>query len=601
MSKSKRYSSQMQQEMRSRRQLCERLDEFGWVPSRPDADLGEDFVIHIYFEGQATGVTFHIQLKSITNLHERYKDDYLIYDDIKVKDLKHWQNFNLPVVLFIWDVELREGRWALVNDLITSLDQRRPQWRENKSKTRVHIPWNNTTDDVGLKKLTRQIGHFLYPLLSEKNPIESIEVKFEFPNTEEGRLALKEFKRAIEYGEPATLGFISDLTFLPEATYTWLLSGINLEGSKISLKSPDSDKIHLADIFVTTPQGRQVSLPVIEFKKDETSEIKIIKFSNKHQALPLVITISLGFGSDKKVFLAIRPTHVGRTARETEETRNFLSAVANGGTLRVKPLKVDFIANKTVSFGNLEQLFFREFLTYFDKIVLIQNKTRHFFKIPEKGLQRSDLQAINKLTEILEHGKTITRHREANIKIRKEGLNIILDLQRRNKSVRLAQTYRESFVILFGQRISAERMTRHITGKPDISLSDLEHIIQSLDPGQDCSIRFTDAEVSEIFPDWFIREAERLGLLLAQNFDLEAVYLFGSLAWSDTWSNDTDIDLAVRGLPGKQFFEAITLLERDTKFSVDLVDLDQIPDYLRQRILTEGKLLYERDPILAAG
>ncbi len=138
--KPNRYTSQKKQELINRHQLCERLVEFGWMPNAPE-DLGEDFIVHIYFQGQATGVTFHIQEKSITNLNERRKGNYLIYDDFKVKDLKHWEGFSLPLVLVVWDIELREGKWALVDDVIKDLDQRRPQWRNNKSKVRVYITY----------------------------------------------------------------------------------------------------------------------------------------------------------------------------------------------------------------------------------------------------------------------------------------------------------------------------------------------------------------------------------------------------------------------------------------------------------------------------
>ena len=185
MSRPTRLTAKKKQERISLHQFRERLEKFGWIATRPDEDLGEDFVVHIYFEGQATGVTFHAQLKSIRNLNKRRKEDYLIYDDIKVKDLKHWEQFTLPVVLFIWDIDLREGRWALVNDLIADLDKRRPGWRENKIKTRVRIPWGNRTDDEGLKKLTRRIGTHLYPLLKQ-NPLK-FQMQLKFPKTPEGR------------------------------------------------------------------------------------------------------------------------------------------------------------------------------------------------------------------------------------------------------------------------------------------------------------------------------------------------------------------------------------------------------------------------------
>ena len=55
MSKTNRFSSEKQQELISRNQFCECVVKFGWMPVSPE-DLGEDFIIQIYFEKQATGV-----------------------------------------------------------------------------------------------------------------------------------------------------------------------------------------------------------------------------------------------------------------------------------------------------------------------------------------------------------------------------------------------------------------------------------------------------------------------------------------------------------------------------------------------------------------
>jgi hypothetical protein len=52
--------------------------------------------------------------------YKKRKNDNLVYD-LEVKDLKHWENFSLPVVLVIWDINLREGRWALVNQIVADL------------------------------------------------------------------------------------------------------------------------------------------------------------------------------------------------------------------------------------------------------------------------------------------------------------------------------------------------------------------------------------------------------------------------------------------------------------------------------------------------
>src|SRR5512145_530876 len=107
----RRSSIQVEQEQRSRHQLAERFSDFGWHFTSPSPDLGEDFIVEVYHEGKNTGVMFYIQEKSITNLEKRRtKDNCLVYT-LKVNDLKHWENFSLPVVIVIWDINLREGKW----------------------------------------------------------------------------------------------------------------------------------------------------------------------------------------------------------------------------------------------------------------------------------------------------------------------------------------------------------------------------------------------------------------------------------------------------------------------------------------------------------
>lgn len=71
--------------------------------------------------------------------------------------------------------------------------------------------------------------------------------------------------------------------------------------------------------------------------------------------------------------------------------------------------------------------------------------------------------------------------------------------------------------------------------------------------------------------------------------DVELVMLFGSLARPDD-ENVGDIDIALRS---SQFLRvAGWLLRQDVP--VDVVDIDDVYDHIRDRILDEGRVLYER-------
>ena len=123
---------------------------------------------------------------------------------VKEKDLKHWESFSLPVAIVIWDINLREGRWCLVKDLISNLDQNNRKWRKNKKDVQVYIPWGNGTNDGGLKRLKAEIGRQVYPLISFGKDL-SLSMKLAFPNTIEGIKLKKSFDLHLKEGEPLTL------------------------------------------------------------------------------------------------------------------------------------------------------------------------------------------------------------------------------------------------------------------------------------------------------------------------------------------------------------------------------------------------------------
>lgn len=87
-------------------------------------------------------------------------------------------------------------------------------------------------------------------------------------------------------------------------------------------------------------------------------------------------------------------------------------------------------------------------------------------------------------------------------------------------------------------------------------------------------------------------EARRLAHILADEFGVTRVYLFGSFAWGQETRPDSDLDLAVEGLPPKKYWEAYGQLETATHYAFDLVPLERAWPRLRARILQSGMLLY---------
>ena len=81
--------------------------------------------------------------------------------------------------------------------------------------------------------------------------------------------------------------------------------------------------------------------------------------------------------------------------------------------------------------------------------------------------------------------------------------------------------------------------------------------------------------------------AERAASLLHAH-GASRVWLFGSLARGREPDFRSDIDLAVEGLPGDQYFRLVSELHSLLGLPVDLVELERAPAALRDRILQEG-------------
>ena len=79
---------------------------------------------------------------------------------------------------------------------------------------------------------------------------------------------------------------------------------------------------------------------------------------------------------------------------------------------------------------------------------------------------------------------------------------------------------------------------------------------------------------------------------ISKEFDVGKVFLFGSCLESVETAND--IDIAVEGIKAKDFFKYYGRISMAVDDEVDLVDLDDIREHLQKRILSKGRIIYER-------
>lgn len=595
-----RYTPQKQQELRSRHQLSERLTDFGWLPFVPE-DLGEDFIVHIYHEGRATGVNFYVQLKSVTNLNERRKGNHLPYS-FKVKDLVHWEQFGYPVVLIIWDVKLREGRWAVVNKIIQQLDQRFPNWRTQKTKT-VFIPWENTSDHKGLIRLRQEIGRFLFPQISNNKSLE-MQLSLSFPPDEEGTQVKQAFEKYLKEGDSVTLkGRIIQGIEFSDWFGRWF-GEYDPNKVQLILGSTKSSHTFTYDLIMNNYQGNSASLTNIEFKveKSGTELVQISNMHKKNNILGIRITYNIRNRRMEVAFSVIGKVNKPNV-KTIQESLQFLQAVNAGGKLelvgKVKDNEFRHVKDLPPS---SKKLFDPKYLQIIDHLCFIQEQTGKVLNITTDNLPIQDVNAANELFTILKRGKTEKKQQFVTGKFKGEALEILAELQEKGEPINIRMQTDESYVDLLNIKFPTGTIVQHIIdAKLDDKFHNLRSTISNQEENKFLDITLTDATVIEIFPDRFLHESERLCSILAEKFNITSVFLFGSLVWGDQITLQTDIDLAVSGLNYEQIFKAIGYLEQVTQFPFDLIDLDEAPPALRKRILTEGKLLYEREPVAVSG
>ena len=82
--------------------------------------------------------------------------------------------------------------------------------------------------------------------------------------------------------------------------------------------------------------------------------------------------------------------------------------------------------------------------------------------------------------------------------------------------------------------------------------------------------------------------AESIARELVKRFGARRVVLFGSVARGDIHKR-SDIDLAVWGIPPKDFYRAVAFASgHSRKWKVDVVDAEDCREFVRRSILEEG-------------
>lgn len=81
-------------------------------------------------------------------------------------------------------------------------------------------------------------------------------------------------------------------------------------------------------------------------------------------------------------------------------------------------------------------------------------------------------------------------------------------------------------------------------------------------------------------------------IAISKEFGAEKILLFGSCL--EDIKSAQDIDIAVSGIKPREFFKYYGKVSMAVDDEVDIVDLDDIREYLCRKILSKGKVIYER-------
>lgn len=82
--------------------------------------------------------------------------------------------------------------------------------------------------------------------------------------------------------------------------------------------------------------------------------------------------------------------------------------------------------------------------------------------------------------------------------------------------------------------------------------------------------------------------------ILVEKFQVTKVIVFGSLV-KDKFTAESDIDIAVEGIDKKDFFRALSEVNRQTDRWVDLKPLEDLEPHFRKRVFETGECIYEAD------
>lgn len=493
----KRFTRQMKQELISRCQFCEEIIRQGWMPGEESLDLGEDLIAHIYLDGVASGVSVFFQLKSTRDwVKDILKNGDTLTRRFDVQHLKDWGEFAQPCILVVWNVNLRKGRWVLVDEAIVDLDQRRPGWR-SQSTTTVRFPVDNTVDHSGLVRLRHRIGHRMYDVIARGRDPE-FKVKAQVGGSDQGpsrRTALEDFFRKgerVELVGPEIASFEG-----PEWWMRWFGDTFDPEKQMLVMESQGAKKALPASIAMNGNNGIVEILRHIELRIVRAGTESLL-LSNAHQSYPIHIWIPIERHQPAlREKARIEQVRGGSDVCETHGLLRFFSALFSGGVLEIN-LASEELGRESLrlQIDPLDGLVSDQELQLFDQLCTIQVKSGKILTMPERGLTQSDIEFIPHLLRALRTGEVEVSGGTATIDVSKEGLLILADRINEINKLYFRASEPKSELEFLGQKLDFGPVIIRMHGVVDAEAQELRDTAEALDEGQTVPIRVVDADIT---------------------------------------------------------------------------------------------------------
>ncbi len=84
-------------------------------------------------------------------------------------------------------------------------------------------------------------------------------------------------------------------------------------------------------------------------------------------------------------------------------------------------------------------------------------------------------------------------------------------------------------------------------------------------------------------------DAAKIAGYLRERYGCEEIYLIGSILEKEQFSEKSDIDLVIKGLPKDRYFYILAEVRDITDFPIDIIPYEDASELIRNIVKKEGK------------